>query len=329
MKAIVYEKYGSFSNLKIKDVGKPVIKDEEVLIKVCAVSINHADLELLKGNPLIRLFGYGLLKPKHNILGSDVSGVVEAVGRNVRAFKPGDEVFGDLSACGSGGLAEYVRADQKYIAIKPGNISHTVAAAVPLAAVTALQGLKKGKIQAGQKVLINGASGGVGFYALQLAKAFDTQVTAVCSTRNLEKARKAGADSVIDYTKTDFTAQNIKYDLILGVNGYHPMKDYKKALSDHGTYIMIGGTGRQIKEAMLYASFFSEKNGRKLGSLGMAKPNAEDLKFIAGLMEKGKIVPSVDKIYPLKDTAEAFRYMIKEHAMGKVVIEVSGDMNSK
>ena len=238
MKAIVYTEYGSPDVLHLKDVEKPVPADDEVLVKVHAVSVNAADLHLLRADPFLIRLSSGFLKPKHTILGSDIAGRVEAVGSNVTQFKPGDEVFGDISACGWGGFAEYVCVRENALVLKPTNLSFEQAAAVPMAAVTALQGIRHaGQIRPGQKALINGASGGVGTFAVQLAKSFGAEVTAVCSTRNLETARSIGADHVIDYTKEDFATNGQQYDLILAANGDRSISDYKRALSPKGVYV--------------------------------------------------------------------------------------------
>src|SRR5437763_1002498 len=271
MKAIVHTHYGSPDILQLKEVARPTPKEDEVLVKVNAASVNAADWHLMRGKPfLVRLMGFGLLKPKHKILGTDIAGRVEAVGRNVKQFQPGDEVFGSMR----GGFAEYVCAREDSLVLKPANISFEEAAAVPIAAVTALQGLRdKGRIQPGQKVLINGASGGVGTFAVQIAKSFGTEVTAVCSTRNVDMARSIGADHVIDYTQEDFTRNGQRYDLILAANGYHPISDYKRALSPRGTYVMSGGSSMaQLFQAMLVGALISMTGSKKKGNL-MAKLN--------------------------------------------------------
>lgn len=320
MKAIVYERYGSPDVLELKEVEKPAPRDNEVLIKVLAASLNAADWGLLRADPFfVRLYS-GFLKPKYKILGADVAGRVEAIGINAKQFQPGDAVFGDLSVCGWGGFAEYVCVRDNSLALKPANISFGEAAAVPLAAVTALQGLRdKGQIQPGQKVLINGASGGVGTFAVQIAKSFEAEVTAVCSTGNLDMSRSIGADKVIDYTKEDFTKNGQHYDLILAVNGYHPISDYKCALSPGGIYVMIGGSMAQIFQALLLGSWISILGSKKLRSL-IAKPNQKDLVFMKGLLETGKIKPIIDRSYMLMDVPEALRYLKEGHARGKVVI---------
>ena len=248
MKAIVYTKYGPPDVLHLEEVKKPALNEDKVLVKVHAASINAGDWHLLTADPFPqRLMGIGLFKPKNTILGADIAGCVEAVGRNVKQFQPGDAVFGDVFGLGSGSFAEYVSVPESALALKPSNVSFEEAAAVPVAAVTALQGLRdQGHIQPGQKVLINGASGGVGTFAVQIAKAFGAEVTAVCSTRNLEMARSIGADHVIDYTKEDFTQNGRQYDLILAVNGYQPLSAYKRALAPQGIYVFVGGLPAQI-----------------------------------------------------------------------------------
>ena len=264
----------------------------------------------------MRLMGGGLLKPKYTGLGADIAGRVEAVGKNAKQFQPGDEVYGMVK----GGFAEYACALEDALALKPSNLSFEEAAAVPMAAVTALQGLRdKGKIQAGQKVLINGASGGVGTFAVQIAKSFGAEVTAVCSTRNMDQARSLGADHVIDYTKEDFTQNGQQYDLILAANGYHPLSAYKRALTPKGIYVMAGGSKAQMFQGMLLGTWMSESGGRKMGGVS-AKRNQKDLVILTKLLEAGKIVPVIDRRYPLSEAAEALRYLGEGHARGKVVI---------
>lgn len=321
MKAIVYTEYGSPDVLHLTEVEKPTPGDNEVLIKVHAASLNAADWHLLRGQPfLVRLMVGGLQKPKNTILGSDVAGRVEDVGKNVRQFQPGDEVFGDLSGSGWGGFAEYVCAREDSLALKPAGVTFEAAAAVPMAAVTALQGLRdKGRIQSGQKVLINGASGGVGTFAVQIAKSFGAEVTAVCSTRNLDLARSIGADQVIDYTLEDFTKSGQRYDLILAANGYHPILDYWRALNPKGIYVMCGGSMAQIFQAILLGPWISMVGSKKISNV-MAKPNSKDLVFMTELLEAGKVVPVIDRRYPLSEAAEALRYLEEGHAKGKVVI---------
>ena len=319
MKAAVYTKYGSPDVLQVKDVEKPAPKENEVLIKIHAASVNAYDWHLLTADIfLMRFMGGGLLKPKYTRLGADIAGRVEAVGKNVRQFKPGDEVFGMVR----GGFAEYTCALEDALALKPSNLSFEEAAAVPMAALTALQGLRdEGKIQPGQKVLINGASGGVGTFAVQIAKSFGAEVTAVCSTGNLDMARSLGADHVIDYRKEDFTKSGQSYDLILAANGYHPLSDYKRALLPGGTYVMTGGSMAQIFQAMLLGPWLSMAGKKKMGGL-TARANAKDLLFIKELFEAGKVIPVIDRVYPLQEVPDALRYLYGGHAKGKVVITI-------
>jgi NADPH:quinone reductase-like Zn-dependent oxidoreductase len=319
MKAIVYTKYGPPEVIQFIDVEKPTPKDDEVLIKIHAASVNAYDWHFLTADIfLIRLMGGGLLKPKYTRLGADVAGRIEAVGGNIKQFKVGDEVFG----MAKGSFAEYTCAPESSLALKPVNTSFDEAAAAPMAALTALQGLRdEGQIQAGQKVLINGASGGVGTFAVQIAKSFGAEVTAVSSTGNLEQSRLIGADHVIDYTKEDFTQNGRQYDLIFAANGYHPLSAYKRALSPKGIYIMAGGTMPQIFQSMLMGSMMSEKDGRKMSGVS-AKRNQKDLVFIKELYETGKIKSVIDRRYPLSESAEALRYLGAGHARGKVVITI-------
>ena len=320
MKAIVYTKYGSPDVLEFKEVEKPTLKDNEVLIKIHAASVNAYDWHSLTADIfLIRLMGGGLLKPKNTRLGADIAGRVEAVGGSVKQFQPDDEVFGEIS---HGGFAEYACAPESKLALKPANLSFEEAAAVPMAALTALQGLRdKGQIHPGQKVLINGASGGVGTFAVQIAKSFGAEVTAVCSPRNLAQARSIGADQVIDYTREDFTKSGRQYDLILAANGYHPLSAYKRALTPKGIYVMAGGSKAQIFQAMLMGSWMSETGGRNMGGIS-AKIDQKDLGLIKELIEAGKVKPIIDRRYPLSEAAEALRYLGEGHARGKVVITV-------
>ncbi|MDP8320962.1 MAG: NAD(P)-dependent alcohol dehydrogenase [Candidatus Stygibacter australis] len=317
MKAIIYTKYGSPDVLRLKDVEKPIPKDDEVLIKILAASLNAYDWHFLTADIfLIRLMGGGLLKPKDSRLGTDVAGRIEKVGRNVTQFQPGDEVFGMVK----GGFAEYASAPESSLCLKPLNTSFAEAAAIPMAAITALQGLRdEGHIKAGKKVLINGASGGVGTFAVQIAKSFDTEVTAVCSTKNLEQARSIGADHVIDYTKEDFTKNGQQYDLVFAANGHHSLSAYKRALTPKGIYVMAGGTMTQIFQSMFMGSMLSETDGRKMVGV-RAKRSPNDLVFIKKLFEAGKIESVIDRRYPLSEAAEALRYLGEGHARGKIII---------
>ncbi len=325
MKAIVYYKYGSPDVLKLEEVEKPTPKDDEALIKVHAASVNPADWHLLRATPFLARLEVGLLKPKYKILGSDIAGRVEVVGRNVEQFHPGDEVFGDTFSCGWGGFAEYVAVAGHRIALKPANLTFKEAAAVPLAAFTALQGLRdKGQIQSGQKVLINGASGGVGTFAVQIAKSFGAEVTGVCSTRNLDMVRSIGADHVIDYTREDFTKDGQTYDLIYCAVGNRSAADYKRALNPNGICVVAGFTtmSHMLFQVLFLGAWVSMTGSRKIGTMGTVIPNKEDLVFIKELLETGKVVPVIDRTYPLSETAEAIRYLEEGHAQGKVVISL-------
>jgi NADPH:quinone reductase-like Zn-dependent oxidoreductase len=320
MKAVIYTKYGPPDVLQIEEVEKPVPKDHQVLVKVHAASINAGDWRVMEADPfLVRVMGEGLLRPKNPRLGSDLAGRVEAVGENVTQFQLGDEVFG----CAKGAFAEYVLARESFLALKPANKSFEEAAAVPVAGLTALQGLRDtAEIRPGHTVLIQGASGGVGTFAVQLAKSFGAEVTAVCSTRNLDMVRSIGADHVIDYTREDFTRNQKRYDLIFAVNGYHSLSDYKRKLNPQGIYVCAGGSLSQMFQAMLLGSLMSEKDGRKIGSMGIAKVIQKDLVFLGELLEAGIIAPVIDRSYPLDEIAEAIRYVEEEHARGKVTIRV-------
>jgi len=325
MRAIVYHKYGSPDVLQLEEVEKPSPKDDEVLVKAYAASVNALDWHLLRADPFLARLNMGLIKPKHQILGADVAGRVEAVGRNVKQFRPGDEVFGDIFESGLGGFAEYAKAQEDAWVLKPANLSFDEAAAVPVAALTALQGLRdKGQIRPGQKVLINGASGGVGTFAVQIAKALGAEVTAVCSMGNLDMVRSLGADQVIDYTKEDFTKKEQRYDLILAANGYHQILDYRRALSPMGRYVMTGGSMAQFFEAIALGPVISMTGSKKLGNF-LAKANQKELVIIKELLEAGKVKPVIDRRYPLSEVAEAIRYVEAGHARGKVVITVDRD----
>jgi NADPH:quinone reductase-like Zn-dependent oxidoreductase len=319
MKAIVYTKYGPPDVLQLKEVAKPTPKDNEVLVEVHAASVNDWDWGLLRGKPFVNRLLFGLRKPKVKILGCDIAGRVEAVGRNVKQFQPGDEVFGDISGCGMGGFAEYVCARENVLAPKSASMTYEQAAAVPQAAVLALQGLRKGQIQPGQKVLINGAGGGVGTFGVQIAKSFGAEVTGVDSTGKLDMVRSIGADQVIDYTKEDFTKSGRRYDLILDVVVYRSIFDYKRALSPKGIFVMIGGSIPRVFLIALTAPLITRS--KKLVILAH-KPNSKDLIFMNNLFEAGKVVPVIDRRYPLSEVLEALRYFGKGHVQGKVVITV-------
>jgi NADPH:quinone reductase-like Zn-dependent oxidoreductase len=324
MKAIIRTGYGLPDVLQFKEVAKPAPKENEVLVKVHAASVNALDWHLLRNTPFpIRfLTGNGILTPKDQRIGVDLAGRVEAVGSAVTQFQPGDEVFG---VC-EGAFAEYACTAEKNLAPKPASVAFEAAAASPVAALTALQGLRdKGLIQPGQKVLINGASGGVGTFAVQIARSFGAEVTAVCSTRGLDIAHSMGADHVIDYSGEDFTRNGQHYDLIFAVNGYHSISDYKRALSPAGIYIAAGGSMTQIIQALLLGPWISRNGRRKMGFMGIARTNGKDLVVIKELLEAGKVKPVIDRRYPLSEAAEALRYLGAGHARGKVVITVEPD----
>jgi NADPH:quinone reductase-like Zn-dependent oxidoreductase len=320
MKAIIYTKYGPPEVLELKEVDKPTPKDKEALVKVHAASVNAIDPLMVRGKPFyLRLTSGGFRKPKHNhtILGDDIAGRVEAVGRDIKKFQPGDEVFGISDW---GGFAEYRCVPEDSLVLKPANISFEEAAAVPIAATSALLGLRdKRQIQSGQKVLILGASGGVGTFAVQIAKYFGAEVTGVCSTSKLDLVSSIGADHVIDYTQEDFTKSGETYDFILGIAAYRSIFDYKRALSPEGIYVCIGGSGVRFFQAMLLGPLISLFRSKKLGSM-LPIPKQKDLIFLKELLETGKIVPVIDKRYPLSETAEAIRYFGEGHARGKIVI---------
>ena len=329
MKAIVYEKYGPPEVLQLKEVEKPAPKDNEVLIKIHAVATNAVDWRCMRCDPFFIRFDTGLLKPKNTILGGDIAGWVETVGRNVTQFQPGDEVFGEIYAVGFGGFAEYVAVPENVaLVLKPANLSFEAAAAVPTVALTALQGLRDhGHIQPRQKVLINGASGGVGTFAVQIAKTFEAEVTGVCSTGNLDMVRSIGADHVIDYTKEDFTQNRQHYDLIFDAVGNCSASDYKRALSPNGICVIAGFTTifHLLSQVLLLGSWISMTGHKKIGTMGSAKSNKEDLIFMKELLEAGKVVPVIDRCYPLSETAEAIGYLEEGHARGKVVITVANN----
>lgn len=322
MKAVVFTEYGSPDVLRIEDIEKPHPKPGEILIKIHASSVNAGDWHLLRADPFLVRLAFGLFKPKVNVLGADVAGRVEAVGDGATTFVPGDAVFADLSNCGFGTFAEYVCAPEEMVARKPESLSFEEAAAVPAAAVTALQALRdKGKLQAGQRVLINGASGGVGTYAVQIAKALGAEVTGVCSGRNLDRVRALGADHVIDYRAEDFTRNGQSYDLILAANGFHSIFDYKRALTRNGIYVSSGGTTAQFFQSLLLGPIISLLTSKTMGPT-LVSPNGVDLATVGGLIDAGKVSPVIDRRFPLEEVPEAIRFMEKEHTQGKLVITV-------
>ena len=330
MKAVVFGTYGSPDVLELTEIRKPVAGDDEVLVRVRAASVNPADWHFMRGLPYVARLVFGVRRPRRaTVAGSDMAGQVEAAGANVKRFRPGDEVFGltrgpDRPGAGTGGCAEYAGVPAGFLQLKPANLTFGQAAAVPLAALTALQALRDtGQLQPGQKVLINGASGGVGTFAVQIAKSFGAEVTGVCSTRNLDMIRSIGADQVIDYTREDFTTSGRRYDLILDTAD-RSLSDCRRALTPKGTLVVIGGSaGRWIDglgrayKARLLSPFVSQR----LRSF-LTKPSAEDLAVLKELIEAGKITPVIDRTYPLNEAPEAIRYLETGHARGKIVISV-------
>jgi len=319
MKAVRYGRYGSPEVIRVEDADVPVPGEGEVLIRVHASSLNAYDWHVLTADIfLVRFMGGGFLRPSDPRLGTDVAGVIEAVGIGVSEFKPGDRVFGMVK----GGFAEYACAPARALVPMPVNATFELAASVPLAGITALQGLRDaGGITPGQRVLVNGASGGVGTFAVQIAKAFDTEVTAVCSTRNIEQAREIGADHVMDYTCEDFTSNGIAYDLVFAANGFRTLSAYRRSLSPKGVFVMAGGTPAQIFQTMLFGSLMSEKGGRRMTGF-MARNSRDDLMVLKNLYEEGAILPVIDRRYPLEEAASAMEYLGQGHARGKVIIHV-------
>jgi NADPH:quinone reductase-like Zn-dependent oxidoreductase len=323
MKAIVQTEYGSPDVLSLQEIDKPVVPDNGVLVRVRAASVNAGDWHLLRGTPfLARLMFGGIFKPKIHILGMDVAGEVEAVGKDVTQFQPGDKVFSDLSESGFGAFAEYVCATEAALVLKPVNASFEQAATVPAAALTALQGLRDcGQIRSGQKVLINGASGGVGSFAVQIAKAFGAEVTAVCSTHKIEMMRSIGADYIIDYTRTDVTKNGQNYDLILDAAAYRSVFDYTAILKPGGTYVLIGGSTARLFQVLLFGSVISRIIHRNVKCL-MVKSNRSDLVILRDLIEAEKIVPYIDRTYSLSEVPAAIHYLEQRQVRGKVAISV-------
>lgn len=321
MKAIVHTKYGSPDMLELKEVEMPKVGDGDVLVKVMATAVNAYDWRIVRADPFLARFTTGLLKPKTTLLGADIAGRVEAVGKNARQFQPGDEVYGDIAGH-TGGFAEYISVPETALALKPRNLSFVESAAAPMAALTALQGLRdQGRVQPGQKVLINGASGGVGTFAVQIAKLLGAEITAVCSTGKINMVRSLGADHIIDYTQENFTQSRQQYDVILAVNGYYPISAYQRALAPQGIYVMAGGSNPQIFQALFLSAWLSLTSGKKMGAL-TAKSNQKDLGLLKEWLEAGKVVPVIDRCYPLHETPEAIRYVEKGHAKGKVVVTI-------
>ncbi|MBK7781751.1 MAG: NAD(P)-dependent alcohol dehydrogenase [Ardenticatenia bacterium] len=322
MKAIVRYTYGSPDVLQLAEVPTPTPRDDEVLIKIEATSINAADWRMLRADPFLARLDSGLLRPRNRILGFDVAGRVAAVGRAVKQWVVGDEVFGNLFDLRGGAFAEYAAVPEKLLVRKPANLSFAQAAAVPMAAVTALRGLREVKpVQPGHQVLINGASGGVGTFAIQIAKALGAEVTAVVGSRNVDLARQLGADQVLDYTREDFTPRGEQYDLILAVNGYQPITAYRKGLRPGGAYVMAGGSAAQMFQVLLLGPWMSRKGGPRMAVLE-TKPSAADLAAVKDMLEAGTVTPVIDRTFPLSQVPEAIRHLEQGHPRGKVVVTV-------
>jgi NADPH:quinone reductase-like Zn-dependent oxidoreductase len=324
MKAIVQSEYGSPEVLRLAEVDKPVVQDNDVLVRVQASSVHAGDWHLMRGEPwIVRLMFGGLLKPKIKILGCDVAGRVEAVGPAVTRFQVGDEVFGDVSGYGFGAFAEYVCAREEALVLKPAAVTFEQAATVPTSALAALQGLQNaGQLQPGQKVLINGAAGGVGSFAVQIAKVLEAEVTGVCSTRKVAMVRSLGADHVIDYTQTDFTQTGQRYDLILDVTAYRSVFTCQKALTPTGTYVLVGGSIAYLFLTMLFLGPWISKTSRRKVCVLSSTPNQKDLTVLKDLLESGKIAPVIDRCYSLSEVPDAIRYLEQRQAQGKVAIRV-------
>jgi NADPH:quinone reductase-like Zn-dependent oxidoreductase len=326
MKAILFRQYGAPDVLELVDVEKPTPNEDQVLVKVIAAAANPLDWHGMRGEPFIARMDNGIRKPKDQRLGADIAGRVEAIGKNITEFKPGDEVFG---AVGAGGFAEYVCTRQKNLALKPGNVSFEAAAATPVVGFTAIQGFRHaGGIRAGQKVLVNGAAGGIGSFAVQFAKSRGAEVTGVCSTRNLDMVRSIGADHVVDYTQEDFTRTGQLYDLIYCAIGNRSILDYGRALKPQGICVIAGFTSLpRLFEHMVIGPLVSKRGNKKIGMMGISNADKEDLLLIKELLETGKVVPFIDRRYPLSETAEAIRYLETLHARGKVIIDVEPSLD--
>jgi len=322
VRAIVCTRYGPLEALRVEETPKPSPLDHEVLVEIHAASINHSVLFFVKGESLAGRMGFGLLNPRYRTPGNDIAGRVEAVGKNVTQFKPGDDVYGDLAECGWGAFAEHACVPAAALSRKPANLTFEEAAAVPEAAVVALQGLRdKGKIKAGHKVLVHGASGGVGTFAVQIAKAFGAEVTGLCSTRNVELVRSLGADHVIDYNREDFAQSGQRYDLILATAGSRSILDYRRALTPTGIHVATGGAMAQIFQPLLLGPWLTMLGRKRMCTLAM-RPNTRDLELITGLIETGKVRPVIEKCYPLTQSAEAVSHYGQGHTRGKIVLRM-------
>ena len=327
MKAIVQSEYGSADVLRLEELEKPVVADNEVLVRVHGAGVHAGDWHLMRGTPfLIRLVFGGIFKPKLKTIGTDIAGKVEAIGKDVTQFQPGDEVFGDLSAHGFGAFAEYISVPEEALVSKPNNLSFEEAATVPVSGLAALQALRDfGEIKSEQRVLINGASGGVGSFAVQLAKGFGAQVTAVCSPRKLEMVKSLGADYVVDYTQSDPTKPEQPYDLIVDAAAYRPFSDFLDALVPGGTYVLVGGAMPKFFKAMIFGSFVERskpEGSRRQVKCLESKANQADLTLLKDWIEAGKLKPFVDRAYPLAEVPQAIRYLEERQVKGKVAISV-------
>jgi NADPH:quinone reductase-like Zn-dependent oxidoreductase len=323
MKAIVQTDYGSTEKLKLTEIDRPTMPDNGVLVQVQAASVNSGDWHLMRGTPFLsRLMFGGILKPKIKILGMDVAGRVAAIGKNVTEFQIGDEVFGDLSECGFGAFAEYVCATEAALVLKPAQVSFEQAATVPAAALAALQGLRDyGQIQPGQRVLINGAASGVGSFAVQIAKLFGAEVTAVCGTQKLEMMSSIGANHIIDYTQSDITKNSQQYDLIFDVAAYRSVFDYLPMLTPEGAYVLVGGSTTRLFQVMLFGSLISKLSQRRVKCL-VSRPNQADLVILRDYLAAGKIVPFIDRQYSLREVPAAIQHLEQRQVRGKVVISM-------
>lgn len=321
MKAIKYLKYGLPENITYEEVSKPVIKDDMVLVEIHAAGINQADLYLLQGKPFLLRMSTGLLKPKNQTLGSDISGVIVEVGKNVNEFKAGDEVFGELFMNQDGGYSEYALASPKQLTLKPKHLSHSITATVPMAGLTALQGLRLGNIKKGSNVLVYGASGGVGTFMIQIAKSFGATVTAAVSTRNIEVAKKSGADYIIDYKKQKWDEGTDTYDIVVAANGQNKLKIYRDKLTDNGVFVLSGGTMRQLLGFFIKKPFLRDKRKRQFVNY-VAKVKKEDLDYLSTLLNEAKLTPHIDKEFSLKNTALALRHFYDGKTIGKTIIRI-------
>jgi NADPH:quinone reductase-like Zn-dependent oxidoreductase len=323
MKAWVRDSYGSPDVLELMEVARPIIGDDEVLVRIRASSLNQADLDYLYGKPFLTRMGTGLRKPRNRGLGLDVAGQVEAVGRGVTGFRPGDEVFGDLTQFGYGAFAEYAGAPERAWAHKPAALTFEEAATIPQAAILALQGLQgRGRLKPGQQVLVNGASGNVGPFAVQIAKSFGAEVTGVCSAGKIDLVRSIGADHVIDYTREDVTRRAQRYDWVVDVVGNRSILEWRRVLKPGGVYATAGGPTARIFEALLLGPLMRLSGNRKMGLLWWKPFKQEDVATLRALIETGRIKPAIDRTFPLREVPQALRYLQEKRAAGKIVVTV-------